>query len=124
LNSRLLADIQLVFEKRADGSQYADKISSVELITELQHIAESPWATYNHGHPLSPRQLSSQLAIYGIKSKTVRVGNYDTPKGYALSQFDDAFARYLNPADASVAETIQDEQAPANRQKPSDKDLY
>ncbi len=118
--NELLADIQLIFEKRTPGDQYAEKISSAELIEELQKIEESPWATYNHGFPVSPRQISSQLAIYGIKSKTVRVGKYDTPKGYELSQFEDAFARYLSPKvesddadDASGSEVIQDGQAPA-----------
>ena len=93
--NELLADIQLVFEKRRYGDQYAEKISSADLIEELKKIEESPWATYNHGHPISPRQIANQLAIYNIKSKTVRVSKYETPKGYELSQFEDAFARYL-----------------------------
>ena len=59
--NELLADIQLVFENKADGSQYADKISTVELITELQKIEESPWATYNHGHPLHQDSLPVNL---------------------------------------------------------------
>ena len=118
--NELLADIQLIFEKRKSGGQYAEKIGTAELIEELQKIEESPWATYNHGHPVSPRQISSQLAIYGIKSKTVRVGKFDTPKGFELSQFEDAFARYLNPTavsddagDASDSEVLQDDHAPA-----------
>ncbi|MGB7815380.1 MAG: DUF3631 domain-containing protein [Methylotenera sp.] len=97
--NELLADIQLIFEARAHGKQYWDKISTSDLISELQKIEESPWATYNQGRPVSPRQIASQLAIYGIKPKTVRVGKNDTPKGYERSQFDDAFARYLSPAD-------------------------
>ena len=121
--NELLADIQLVFEQRS-GEQYAEKISSAELISELLKIEESPWATYNHGHPLSPRQLANQLGIYGIKSKTVRLSPYDTPKGYELSQFKDAFARYLNPAHASTAEAAQDEDAALEAQNPSNSGLY
>ena len=56
---------------------------------------EKPWATYNRGKPLSPRQLARQLAGYGIKSKTVRLGPANTPKGFDAGQFIDAFARYL-----------------------------
>jgi hypothetical protein len=122
--NELLADIQLIFEKRAGEDQYADKISTAELISELQTIEESPWATYNQGRPLSPRQLASQLAIYGIKSKTVRVGKFDTPKGYERSQFDDAFARYLSAADASVPEAVQDEDAPSITPTSPDSDIY
>lgn len=119
--NELLVDIQLIFENRMSGEQYAEKISTTKLIEELQKIDESPWATYNHGFPVSPRQISSQLAIYGIKSKTVRVGKYDTPKGYELSQFKDAFARYLNPktesddvVDVADFEVVQNDQSLAN----------
>ena len=119
--NELLADIQLIFEGREHGKQYWDKISTSDLISELQKIEESPWATYNHGHPISPRQISSQLAIYSIKSKTVRIGKFDTPKGYELSQFDDAFARYLSHADDEInPETIQDEEVPAKKPMPID----
>jgi hypothetical protein len=118
--NELLADIQFIFEAREHGKQYWEKISTTDLISELQKIEESPWATYNHGYPISPRQIASQLAIYGIKSKTVRIGKFDTPKGYELSQFVDAFARYLSSADEdSVAEestypeAIKDEPVPA-----------
>lgn len=44
---------------------------------------------------LPPRQVSSLLKEYGIKSKSVRIG-YNTPKGFEKAQFDDAFSRYLS----------------------------
>ena len=92
----MLADIREIFEGRQDR-----KISTAELIKALTHDDEKPWATYNRGHPISPSQLSKRLATYGIKSKTVRLGPYNTPKGYELSQFDDAFARYVRTESAS-----------------------
>jgi putative DNA primase/helicase len=64
------------------------------LIAELLEDGEKPWATYNRGKSITPRQLAKLLAGYGIQSKTVRFGA-STPKGYELSQFADAFARYL-----------------------------
>lgn len=106
--NELLADIQLVFEKKT-GEQYGDKISSSDLISALKDIEDAPWATYNHGHPISPRQLAKQLATYGIKSKTVRVSKFDTPKGYALDQFTDAFARYLSPPEPQQDNDIADD---------------
>ncbi len=121
--NELLADIQSIFEKRMRNSQSAEKISSADLIDELTKIEDSPWATYNHGHPLSPRQLATQLSVYGIKSKTVRLGAFATPKGYELSQFEDVFARYLhitdqsaNTEDATLSDAIQDGQAPSINQ--------
>ena len=89
--NELLADIQYVFESKG-----VDKISTADLIAALIADEEKPWATYNRGKPLSPRQLSKQLAAYNIKTKTVRFG-HATPKGFELSQFEDVFARYLSP---------------------------
>jgi putative DNA primase/helicase len=106
--NELLADIQQVFESRRDGS-YADKISTKDLIAELIEFEESPWATYNHGRPISPKQLVSQLARYEIHSKTVRVSKYETPKGYALEQFTEAFARYLSKTEAEDEVPPEDE---------------
>lgn len=89
--NELLADIQYIFE-----TKQVDKISTVDLIAALVDDEENPWATYNRGKPLTPRQLSKQLAGYGIHSKTVRM-KFDTPKGFDAMQFKDAFARYLTP---------------------------
>jgi putative DNA primase/helicase len=87
--NELLADCNHVFE-----SKQVDKIRTTELIAALVADDEGGWATYNRGKPITPRQLGKLLAGYGIKSKTVRFGPH-TPKGYELSQFTDAFARYL-----------------------------
>lgn len=88
--NELLADIQQVFEGRQET-----KISTADLIEALVNDHEKSWATYNRGKPISPRQLAKQLAGYGISSKTVRLGKFDTPKGFDAAQFADAFARYL-----------------------------
>lgn len=95
--NELLADIQHVFAAKRIKNQNFDKISSVDLIAALVAIDDGAWATYNRGKPLSPRQLARQLAGYGIKSKTVRLGHKNTPKGYEVSEFKDVFARYLAP---------------------------
>ncbi|MDO8414483.1 MAG: DUF3631 domain-containing protein [Gallionellaceae bacterium] len=89
--NELLVDIQHIFE-----SKRVDKISTADLIAALCNDEENAWATYNRGKPLSPRQVARQLAAYGIASKTIRVGAYETPKGFELSQFSDAFVRYLS----------------------------
>ncbi|MFT7461359.1 MAG: putative DNA primase/helicase [Planctomycetota bacterium] len=91
--NELLADIQQVFI--AKGS---DKIKTVDLISALENDAEKPWATYNRGKPITPRQLAKFLSGYGIKSKTVRFEKA-TPKGYEAIQFTDAFARYLGDSE-------------------------
>jgi hypothetical protein len=95
-SNELLADIQQVFEARAGKDQDTNKISSNDLINALMAIEDAPWATYNKGRPISPRQLSKLLNSYGIKSKSIRFGKFDTPKGYRLEQFADMFARFLS----------------------------
>jgi putative DNA primase/helicase len=94
--NELLADIQHIFEGRQ-----VKKISTVDLIEALENDPEKSWATYNRGRSLTPRQLAGQLAAYGIKSKTVRLGHANTPKGYDEAQFTDAFARYLGTPEKS-----------------------
>lgn len=91
IGNELLTDIQQIFLDKN-----IDKIKSADLIEALTDDSESPWATYNHGRLITPRQLAKLLKAYGIQSKTVRFG-HDTPKGYDAAQFEDAFARYLDP---------------------------
>lgn len=89
-SNELLEDIQEVFDAKK-----ASKISSADLIEALTSDPDRAWATYNRGRPLTPRQLAAMLGGYGIKPKTVRLGPFETPKGYDRTQFADAFSRYL-----------------------------
>ena len=92
--NQLLNDIQQVF-----ATKNVIRISTAGLISALIEDQELPWSTYNRGKPLSPSQLAKQLRPYSITSKTVRFGHSNTLKGYDLTQFTDAFARYLTPAE-------------------------
>ncbi len=96
--NELLADIRDVF-----AIAQVSRMSSADLIRALVNIPEAPWATYNRGKEISPRQMARFLAAYDVKSKTVRFGPNDTPKGYEFSQFEEAFARYL-PATSMAVE--------------------
>lgn len=106
-SNELLSDIQQIFEAKR-----ITRIKTAELIDQLCADEEAPWATYNRGKPISPRQVSSQLAKYGITSKTIRCNSYETSKGFELSQFLDAFNRYL-PA------TLNLPSHPSQTQEPS-----
>ncbi|WP_454742190.1 DUF3631 domain-containing protein [Cupriavidus necator] len=95
--SELLADIQEVFE-----SKRVERISSVDLVAALCKDEERPWATWNRGKQITPRQLARKLDEYGIKSKTLRIG-LEVCKGFAKDAFADAFSRYLpQSAESSV----------------------
>jgi len=95
----LLSDIKEVFDmKEVIG------ISTADLIKALVEDDEKPWAGYNRGNPIKPRQVSNRLKEYGISSKTLRIGVI-THKGYKLDQFADVFARYLSEKPSVEEET-------------------
>jgi putative DNA primase/helicase len=100
--TELLADIQEIFETRK-----VDRISTADLIAALCDDDERPWATYNRGKPISPRQVSRKLSEYSITSTTIRIAG-DTPKGFLRRMFEEAFSRYLAsppPATATPPQT-------------------
>lgn len=85
----LLFDIQEIFDAKR-----VDRISTADLITALCEDDEKPWATYNKGFQIKPRQVARKLSEYGISSNTIRIGN-NTAKGFMREQFTEAFSRYL-----------------------------
>ncbi|CAE6747402.1 DUF3631 domain-containing protein [Paraburkholderia domus] len=89
--AELLADIQEVFE-----THRVQRISSADLLTHLFNDEEKPWATWNRGKPMTPRQLSKKLSEYGVSSANIKFGYGDVRKGYRADQFADAFSRYLS----------------------------
>lgn len=91
IGAELLSDIQEVLKMLL-----VDRISTSDLIESLCEDDEKPWASYNKGNPISPRQIATRLKGYGIKSATIRFTS-TTAKGYMLVSFEEAFARYLAP---------------------------
>jgi putative DNA primase/helicase len=93
--TELLSDIKELFADR-------DRISTADLIGLLCNDEEKPWATFNRGKPITPRQVAKRLKEYGIHSHTIRSG-VDTAKGYIIDQFKEVFSRYLSlPPEISV----------------------
>lgn len=90
-STELLRDIREIFKNLHD-----DRISTTVLIEKLVELEEAPWATWNRGKPISPRQIAKRLREFGITSNvTVRFSD-KTAKGYKLDQFEDDFTRYLS----------------------------
>lgn len=89
IGTELLADIREVFESKATA-----KISTAELIAAMCADEEKPWATYNRGKPIRPRQVSKKLGEFSIASKNLRIAGI-VCKGFERDQFSDAFSRYL-----------------------------
>jgi Protein of unknown function (DUF3631) len=67
-------------------------------------MEEAPWGNLN-GRPLDNRGLAYRLRQYEIKSETIRTDSGSTPKGYARSDFEDVWCRYLSPLGAAASAT-------------------
>jgi uncharacterized protein DUF3631 len=50
-------------------------------------LEERRWADYSHGKPLTKAKLARLLRSYGVVSRSVRLPDGRTPKGYLLEQF-------------------------------------
>jgi 5S rRNA maturation endonuclease (ribonuclease M5) len=98
LGERLLADIRDVYCEQA-----ADRLTSSQLVARLNELEDAPWAEFNAGRPLTTNRLAALLRRYEIRPRTIRLRDGQTPKGYLLDQFQDAFARYLPPPAAPAA---------------------
>jgi hypothetical protein len=89
IGAELLKSIQEAFDDKK-----AVRLSTADLLAALAENEEAPWATWNRGKPITPNQLGKRLGEFGIKSNTIRVG-VRTAKGYLVTQFAEAFDRYL-----------------------------
>ena len=94
----LLTDCREVFERLE-----VDRISSKILAAELAAIDEAPWGDWYRRRAagergLDDRGLARQLKPYGIVSKSIRLTDGTTPKGYSRDLFEPAWRSYCPPA--------------------------
>lgn len=116
MSNNLLADIREVFLSLP--TENGNYIPSAELIELLCEDEEKGWSTYNRGDPLTQRQLAKSLRAYDIRSKSVRMPNGTSPKGYELREFDEVFRRYLPEAVSEDAANLPEVAAPADPKFP------
>jgi putative DNA primase/helicase len=91
----LLSDIRDIFAADA-----VKRLSMADLIKRLCEDDMAPWATWNRGKPMTPRQLGKRLDEFGLHAKPLRI-EYTVQKGFEWGQFADAWARYLDKSLAS-----------------------
>ena len=101
LNIRLLADLRTVF-----GDE--EQITTKRILTGLCGLEDAPWNDLK-GKPITDNQLARRLRQYGVKSRSVRIGDA-VPKGYVRADLYDVWRRYLppladKPATAATAAT-------------------
>jgi hypothetical protein len=62
---------------------------------------ERPWMEELKGKPATERWLSIQLRPYGLRPKTMRIGE-ERAKGYVFEEFTDVFRRYIPIAEVEA----------------------
>ena len=83
-----------------------DSIATSELLDAINLDDELPFGAWREGKGLDARTLAKLLKPYGVKPRTVRIGE-DTPKGYRAEDLRDAWARYLTPQEPQQAQQAQ-----------------
>jgi putative DNA primase/helicase len=87
----LLNDIRQIFA--ASGR---DRVHSRDLVATLCANPQSLWLEAHHHKPINEIWLADYLRRFRIGSKTIRIGE-NRAKGYELTDFAEAFARFLAP---------------------------
>lgn len=85
----LLKDIQTVF-----AEQKQDFVSSDRLVAALTQMEDRPWPEISGSQAISKAKVAAILRPFGIGPKLLRRGKV-VARGYLVSDFQDAFARYL-----------------------------
>ena len=105
LIATLLLDIFMVM-----ALTQQERIFSRVLVEGLngRRFRDRPWVDELRGKPATERWLSNQLRPYGMKPKTMRIGN-ERAKGYVLEEFEDVFRRYIpmSEVEAMKAEMME-----------------
>ena len=95
---RALADAKSIFSPMEDEGKplpRLERISSADLAAQLATYADSPWAEWKVGKPITPAQLARLLKPFGIAPQVIRLSADSTMRGYLRAQFEDAWERYL-----------------------------
>jgi hypothetical protein len=75
-----------------------DALWTADLVDALNADDEAPWSHWNGGNGVRPIDLANRLRTFGIhRSADIKIDG-TTRKGYRRDWFDDAFARYVDPA--------------------------
>src|SRR5205814_7623406 len=69
-------------------------ICSRELVAWLVACGERPWSELRRGKPVTETWLAQQFRPYGIKPRTIRIGE-QVAKGYVKEDLMDTFRRYI-----------------------------
>lgn len=93
----LLEDIRKYFGKDGPGTDKVATVDLVEWLTTDSNLVDRPWRTYSRGKPINRIGVANLLDSYEIKPDRWREGSQAKVRGYHVSDFADAWERYLLP---------------------------
>jgi DNA primase (bacterial type) len=96
----LLTDIQKVFQDLP-----SHRIFSRDLVTGLCAMTDRPWLEAHRGRSITETWLARRLRYFEVRSKDLRIGT-DRAKGYEVTDFVDAFERYVFPQEHSSRDSV------------------
>lgn len=89
VGTTLLADLRALF-----AAHETDRMATSDILGRLCDNEEAGWVDLD-GRPLDGRRLAKELARYGVRPGSIRIGGH-VAKGYTIAgPLADAFARYL-----------------------------
>jgi hypothetical protein len=100
----LLVDIREILNETN-----SERIFSRSLVEELCRLSDRPWPEANRGRAITENWLARRLALFEIRPRTVRI-DHERAKGYEISDFTEAFDRYLPESESSIRDTVTSEQ--------------
>jgi len=90
----LLLDMYVIFTETRQ-----DRLFSRDLVEAMNiRFADRPWMELDKTFPLTDRCLSQHLRPYGIKPRSLRIGDRQA-RGYRKEDCLDTFRRYITRAD-------------------------
>ena len=92
----LLLHIMIVF-----AAAKAERRFSREMVVELNRLGARAWSELGDGRSITEMWLARQLRPYGIRPKTVWIGEAHA-KGYLKEDFGEAFRRYIPKKEAEA----------------------
>lgn len=87
----LLEDLRQLFGVK-------DRLKTDDILAALNAMDDRPWPEWSRGREMTAPKLSKLLQPFGIKSRTIKLPDGLTAKGYRLQDCADAFSRYLTPS--------------------------
>ena len=87
----LLADIRTIYTQLNLPS-----LPSKQLVSALLALPQRPWAALVNGHTVDEAWLAARLRPLEIRPHNIRFADRRA-KGYALTDFAQAFAHFLKP---------------------------